>query len=348
MEGLDIKQLSATIRAIADEKNLPEETVLQAVEAAIAAAWRRDNGDRDMNVRAVLNQNDGTAKIIVHYDVVETPEGIGQITLEEAKKIDKDALLNGVIEQEYEATSFGRVAAQTAKQVLMQKLREYERESLAREYDDKVGKLITGTVARVEPRVVRIELGHGEGIMPASEQIPGERLMVGSRVRVLLKNIDRESNRGPTIILSRADPNFVKLLFIQEVPETETGAVEIKAIAREAGRRTKIAVYSGNNEIDPVGTFVGTKGVRVQAVMNEIGDSEKIDIITYDNDSRNYIANALSPAEIDRIDLYEDEKKATVYVAPQQQSVAIGKQGQNVRLASQLTGYSIDIVADGE
>ena len=344
MEGLDIKQLSTAMRAIADEKNLPEETVLQAVEVAIAAAWRRDNGDRDMNVRAILNQNDGTAKIIVHYDVVENPEGIGQISLEEAKKIDKDALLNGVIEQEYEAKSFGRVAAQTAKQVLMQKLREFERENLAREYDGKVGKLITGTVARIEPRVIRIELGRGEGIMPASEQIPGERLAVGSRVRVLLKNIDREGNRGPTIILSRADPLFVKLLFIQEVPETETGAVEIKAIAREAGRRTKIAVYSSNNEIDPVGTFVGTKGVRVQAVMNEVGDTEKIDIITYDSDVRNYIANALSPAEIDRIDLDEENRKATVYVAPQQQSIAIGKQGQNVRLASQLTGYSLDIV----
>ena len=346
MEGLDIKQLSTAMRAIADEKNLPEETVLQAVEVAIAAAWRRDNGDRDMNVRAILNQNDGTAKIIVHYDVVENPEGIGQISLEEAKKIDKDALLNGVIEQEYEAKSFGRVAAQTAKQVLMQKLREFERENLAREYDGKVGKLITGTVARIEPRVIRIELGRGEGIMPASEQIPGERLAVGSRVRVLLKNIDREGNRGPTIILSRADPLFVKLLFIQEVPETETGAVEIKAIAREAGRRTKIAVYSSNNEIDPVGTFVGTKGVRVQAVMNEIGDTEKIDIITYDSDVRNYIANALSPAEIDRIDLDEENHKATVYVAPQQQSIAIGKQGQNVRFASQLTGYSLDIVTD--
>lgn len=346
MEGLDIKQLSTAMRAIADEKNLPEETVLQAVEVAIAAAWRRDNGDRDMNVRAILNQNDGTAKIIVHYDVVENPEGIGQISLEEAKKIDKDALLNGVIEQEYEAKSFGRVAAQTAKQVLMQKLHEFERENLAREYDGKVGKLITGTVARIEPRVIRIELGRGEGIMPASEQIPGERLAVGSRVRVLLKNIDREGNRGPTIILSRADPLFVKLLFIQEVPETETGAVEIKAIAREAGRRTKIAVYSSNNEIDPVGTFVGTKGVRVQAVMNEVGDTEKIDIITYDSDVRNYIANALSPAEIDRIDLDEENHKATVYVAPQQQSIAIGKQGQNVRLASQLTGYSLDIVTD--
>lgn len=346
MEGLDIKQMATAIRAIADEKNLPEETVAQAVEAAIAAAWRRDNGDRDMNVRAILNQNDGTAKIIVHYDVVENPEGVGQITLEEAKKIDKDALLNGVIEQEYEAKSFGRVAAQTAKQVLIQKLREYEREALAREYDDKVGKLITGTVSRVEPRVVRIELGRGEGIMPIGEQIPGERLVVGSRVRVLLKKIDREGNRGPTIILSRADPEFVKLLFIQEVPETETGAVEIKAIAREAGRRTKIAVYSSNNEIDPVGTFVGTKGVRVQAVMNEIGDTEKIDIITYDSDIRNYIANALSPAEINRIDLDEANHKATVYVSPQQQSVAIGKQGQNVRLASVITGYTLDIATD--
>ena len=346
MEGLDIKQMATAIRAIADEKNLPEETVVQAVEAAIAAAWRRDNGDRDMNVRAILNQNDGTAKIIVHYDVVETPEGVGQITLEEAKEIDKDALLNGVIEQEYEAKSFGRVAAQTAKQVLIQKLREYEREALAREYDDKVGKLITGTVSRVEPRVVRIELGRGEGIMPIGEQIPGERLVVGSRVRVLLKKIDREGNRGPTIILSRADPEFVKLLFIQEVPETETGAVEIKAIAREAGRRTKIAVYSSNNEIDPVGTFVGTKGVRVQAVMNEIGDTEKIDIITYDSDIRNYIANALSPAEINRIDLDEANHKATVYVSPQQQSVAIGKQGQNVRLASVITGYTLDIATD--
>lgn len=346
MEGLDIKQMATAIRAIADEKNLPEETVAQAVEAAIAAAWRRDNGDRDMNVRAILNQNDGTAKIIVHYDVVENPEGVGQITLEEAKKIDKDALLNGVIEQEYEAKSFGRVAAQTAKQVLIQKLREYEREALAREYDDKVGKLITGTVSRVEPRVVRIELGRGEGIMPIGEQIPGERLVVGSRVRVLLKKIDREGNRGPTIILSRADPEFVKLLFIQEVPETETGAVEIKAIAREAGRRTKIAVYSSNNEIDPVGTFVGTKGVRVQAVMNEIGDTEKIDIITYDSDIRNYIANALSPAEINRIDLDEANRKATVYVSPQQQSVAIGKQGQNVRLASVITGYTLDIATD--
>lgn len=346
MEGLDIKQMITMVHSIADEKNLSEDEVMQAVEAAIAAAWRRDNGTREMNVRAELNREDGTAKVIVHYDVVETPEGIGQITLEEAKKIDKKALLGGVIEQEFEAKSFGRVAAQTAKQVLLQKLREFERETMANEYGNKIGKIITGTVIRVESRVIRLDLGHGEGIMPGSEQIPGEHLVTGSRIRALLKNIDRDSNRGPTIILSRADAQFVKLLFLQEVPEIETGAVEIKAIAREAGRRTKIAVYSSSSDIDPVGTFVGTKGVRVQAVMNEIGDTEKIDIITYDHDIRNYIANALSPAEISRIDINESDKTATVYVTEAQQSVAIGRQGQNVRLASQLTGYDIDIVTE--
>ena len=346
MEGLDIKQMITMVHSIADEKNLSEDEVMQAVEAAIAAAWRRDNGTREMNVRAELNREDGTAKVIVHYDVVETPEGIGQITLEEAKKIDKKALLGGVIEQELEAKSFGRVAAQTAKQVLLQKLREFERETMANEYGNKIGKIITGTVIRVESRVIRLDLGHGEGIMPGSEQIPGEHLVTGSRIRALLKNIDRDSNRGPTIILSRADAQFVKLLFLQEVPEIETGTVEIKAIAREAGRRTKIAVYSSSSDIDPVGTFVGTKGVRVQAVMNEIGDTEKIDIITYDHDIRNYIANALSPAEISRIDINESDKTATVYVTEAQQSVAIGRQGQNVRLASQLTGYDIDIVTE--
>lgn len=346
MEGLDIKQMITMVHSIADEKNLSEDEVMQAVEAAIAAAWRRDNGTREMNVRAELNREDGTAKVIIHYDVVEAPEGIGQITLEEAKKIDKKALLGGVIEQEFEAKSFGRVAAQTAKQVLLQKLREFERETMANEYGNKIGKIITGTVIRVESRVIRLDLGHGEGIMPGSEQIPGEHLVTGSRIRALLKNIDRDSNRGPTIILSRADAQFVKLLFLQEVPEIETGTVEIKAIAREAGRRTKIAVYSSSSDIDPVGTFVGTKGVRVQAVMNEIGDTEKIDIITYDHDIRNYIANALSPAEISRIDINESDKTATVYVTEAQQSVAIGRQGQNVRLASQLTGYDIDIVTE--
>jgi len=345
MEGLNLKQLAATVHAIAEEKNLPEETVLNVVEQAIAAAWRRDNGDRELNVRAILNQNKGTAKIIVTYDVVETPENASQLTLAEAKKIDKGALLEGIIEQEFEATTFGRVAAQTAKQVLLQKLREAEREVVAKEFDDKTGQILTGTVARIEPRVVRIEIGRGTGIMPASEQIPGEHLQVGSRIKALLKDIERDQ-RGPQIILSRAAPDFVKILFQQEVPEIDNGTVEIKAIAREAGRRTKIAVASSVPGVDPVGTFVGGKGVRVQAVMNEIGDNEKIDIVTWDADTKNFIANALSPAEISRIDINEPDKKATVYVAESQQSIAIGKQGQNVRLASSLTGYELDITTE--
>ena len=347
MEGLNLKQLATAVRAIAEEKNLPEDTVLDVVQQAIAAAWRHDHDDyRNAEIDAVLNQNDGTAKITVRYDVVEQPETVGQISLKDAKKIDKGALLAGVIEREFAATTFGRVAAQTAKQVILQKLREAEREIVAKEFDDKVGQILTGTVARVEPRVVRIELGHGEGIMPASEQIPNERLQVGARTKVLLKDIDRESGRGPTLILSRADANFVKILFQQEVPEIETGAVEIKAIAREAGKRTKIAVFSSVAGVDPVGTFVGSKGVRVQAVMNEIGDAEKIDIVTWDADVKNFIANALSPAEIQRIELNEADKTATVYVADAQQSVAIGKQGQNVRLASALTGYELDVATE--
>ncbi len=350
MDNIDLKQLAAMTKAIADEKNLSEETVREAIERAIAAAWRRDHEDyRNALVSAKLNSQNGTAKVTARYDVVEEPEATGQISLEDAKKIDKSALINGVIEEEFEAKSFGRVAAQTAKQVLVQTLRDDEREIVARQFEDKVGKIVSGTVARVDPRVAHIELGQGEGIMPGSEQIPGERLMVGARIKVLLKKIDREGGRGPAIILSRADKGFVKDLFEQEVPEVDDGTVEIKAIAREAGRRTKIAVFSNVPGVDPVGTFVGAKGVRVSAVINEIGDGEKIDIVTWDSDVKNFIANALSPAEISKIETAkndEGEDVATVYVIESQQSIAIGKQGQNVRLASQLTGYEISIATE--
>lgn len=345
MEGLNIKQLTAGVRAIAEEKNLPEEAVLDVIEQAIAAAWKHDNDAKDLNVRAILNTTDGTAKIIVHYDIVAEPENGGQLSLAEAKKIDKQALLEGVIEQEHDVKTLGRIAAQVAKQVLLQKLREAEREIVAKQFNDRVGEILTGVVSRIEPRVVRIDLGKGEGIMPPAEQVSGERLMVGSRIKVLLKDIERDQ-RGATIILSRAAADFVKDLFAQEVPEIEAGAVEIKAIAREAGKRTKIAVASSVPGVDPVGTFVGAKGVRVQAVMSEIGDAEKIDIVTFDKDTKNFIANALSPAEILSIDLDEAEKKAAVHVDDSQKSIAIGKQGQNVRLASGLTGYELEIVTE--
>lgn len=343
MQDLNVKQLVLAVRTIADEKNLPEETVMDVVQQAIAAAWRRDNGDREQNVRAELNTNDGSAKVYVQYEVVEDVENdANQLTVEEAKKYKKDAKVGDVVEESFEATAFGRVAAQTAKQVVLQKLREAEREVVMEEFSDKIGQVLTGTVQRVEPRLVRIELGKAIGILPGSEQIPGEYYGIGSRVKVFLKDIDRE-NRGPQLILSRANEEFVEYLFRQEVPEMETGAVEIKAIAREAGKRTKLAVRSTVPGVDPVGTFVGGHGTRVNAVMNEIGDQEKIDIITFDEDTKNFIANALSPAEISKIEIDDKEKRAKVFVDESQQSIAIGRQGQNVRLASKLTGYELDI-----
>lgn len=343
MEDLNVKQLILAIHTISEEKNLPEEVVMDVVQQAIAAAWRRDNGDRDQSVRCELNTVKGTAKVFVQYEVVEEVENeASQMTVDQAAKLKKGAKLGETVEEEFEASAFGRVAAQTAKQVVLQKLREAEREVVMEEFSDKIGSVLVGIVQRVEPRVVRLELGKATGILPASEQIPGEYYGIGSRIKVYLKDIDRE-NRGPQLILSRANEEFIEYLFRQEVPEMETGAVEIKAIAREAGKRTKIAVRSTVPGIDPVGTFVGGHGTRVGAVMNEIGEQEKIDITPYDDDIKNFIANALSPAEISRIELDEEGKRAKVFVNEDQQSIAIGRQGQNVRLASKLTGYELDI-----
>ncbi|MDB5176880.1 MAG: nusA [Candidatus Saccharibacteria bacterium] len=343
MEDLNIKQLTLAVRTIAEEKNLPEETVLAVIEQAIAAAWRRDNGERDQEVRAELNVNDGTATVYVAREVVEAVGSDAvEISLAEAKKVKKDAELGDTVEEKHEVTSFGRVAAQTAKQVVLQRLREAEREVVLAEYEDKIGTVVNGTVQRVEPRVIRVELGKATGIIPQSEQIQGEFYSIGSRIKVFIKDIERD-NRGPQLILSRGNEQFVEYLFRQEVPEMETGAVEIKAIAREAGRRTKLAVASTVPGVDPVGTFVGGHGTRVQAVMNEIGDQEKIDIVTFDESSEQFIRNALSPAEVAKVEIDEKEKRAKVFVNEDQQSIAIGRGGQNVRLASRLTGYELDI-----
>lgn len=343
MEDLNIKQLTLAVRTIAEEKNLPEETVLDVIEQAIAAAWRRDNGERDQDVRAELNVNDGTATVYVRWTVVDTVENpAAELTIEEAQEKKPDAKLEDVIEESHEVTTFGRVAAQTAKQVVLQRLREAEREVVLEEYEDKIGTIVTGVVQRVEPRVVRVELGKAVGIIPQSEQIQGEFYSIGSRIKVFIKDIERD-NRGPQLILSRANEAFVEFLFRQEVPEMESGAVEIKAIAREAGRRTKLAVFSSVPGVDPVGTFVGGHGTRVQAVMNEVGDQEKIDIIPFSDNSEEFIRSALGPAEVVRVEIDAETKRAKVYVNEDQQSIAIGRAGQNVRLASKLTGYELDI-----
>lgn len=342
---LQIKQLVAAVKQLADEKNLPEDIVHEAVEQALAAAYRKDFGEREQNVTVQLNANTGDMTATTSYDVVEddaVENDAQQLTVEQAKKFKSDAKVGDVVTEVAHPTTFGRVAAQTAKQVILQRLREAERDIIMNEYEDKIGTVIVGTVQRVEPRLVRVDLGKATGIIPASEQIQGEYYGVGARIKVFLKDVER-GNRGPQLVLSRANEQFIEYLFRQEVPEMETGAVEIKGIARQAGLRTKLAVASTVPGVDPVGTFVGGHGTRVQAVMNEIGDQEKIDIITYSEDIETYIKNALSPTEVIRVEINKESKHAKVIVDQSQLSIAIGKAGQNVRLASKLTGYELDI-----
>src|SRR5690606_35892896 len=241
----------------------------------------------------------------------------------------------------------GRVAAQTAKQVILQRLREAEREIVMAEFEDKIGTVVNGIVGRVEGNIVRMELGKAQAIMPRSEQIQNERHHPGQRLKVYLKDIER-GFRGPQLVVSRSCPEFIEWLSRAEVPEMESGAVQIKAIAREAGIRSKIAVASTVPGVDPVGTVVGGHGTRVNAVMSEVGDSEKIDIVIWDEDTKTFINNALSPTKVNKVSLDENTKKAVVEVDEDQLSIAIGKAGQNVRLASKLTGYDIDIKSSKE
>ena len=337
---LDLKQMIAMVDIIAEEKNLPKETVIDVIQQAIAAAWRRENGEKDMNVRCELDLNTGEADVYVQREVVE--DGIAYIPETEIPQSEAGGKeLGDIVEEKHKVGAFGRVASQTAKQVVLQRLRDAERDAVLLMFEDKIGTVVNGTIVRVEPKLVRVDLGKATGIMPRSEQIEGEYYAVGSRIKVYIKNIDR-GERSSALILSRGCKEFIEHLFRQEVPEIEAGSVEIKAIAREAGRRTKIAVAATVPGIDPVGSFVGGRGVRVQAVMNEIGEREKIDIVNWSDNASEFIREALSPAEIQKVEI--NGKKATVYVDKEQQSITIGRYGQNVRLASELTGYDLDVV----
>ncbi len=344
----------AAINQISDEKSLPREIIIETVEAALAAAYKKDYGDKDQEARAELDQTSGeisiyVTKTVVPDDAVEN--SFLQIGLSDAKKIDSKTKVGteeepNTVTYRDEPEGFGRVAAQTAKQVIIQRIREAEREIIFTEYKDKEGLVLNGTVQRVEGNTVYVDLGKANGVLFAGEQIPNERYYNGQRLKVYLVRVE-QTTRGPQIVLSRAHPQMVSHLFALEVPEIEPGSVEIKAIAREAGVRTKIAVQSNADGVDAVGTFVGGRGSRVQAVMGDLGE-EKIDIILYSEDPKTFITNALSPTKVVDVTLHEDEKKAIVKVPEDQLSLAIGKQGQNVRLAAKLTGWNIDITSADE
>jgi N utilization substance protein A len=343
---MDFKQLASAIRLIADEKNLPEEQVQDIVQQALAAAWRRDYGDREQEVRVNMNLNTGEVSAYITKEIVENVENPQmQMSLGDAQAMKKNAKVGETIEIYQKVEEFGRVAAQTAKQVILQRLREAEREIVMAEYEDKIGTVVNGVVNRVEGRIVRVELGKAQGIMPSSEQIQGERYYPGQRLKFFLKDVEK-GFRGPQLIVSRGNKEFVEQLFRAEVPEMDNDAVEIKEIAREPGVRSKIAVSSNVQGVDPVGTFVGGHGTRINAVRDEIGNQEMIDIVVWNEDSATFIANAMKPANVARVDINQAKQKATVVVEEDQLSIAIGKSGQNVRLAGKLTGYELDVEAD--
>lgn len=342
---MDMKQLAMAVKVIAEEKNLSEEVVQEIVEQALAAAYKRDYGDREQEVRVTMNLNTGDVDAYVSKEIVETVEDAHfEIDLNHAQVIRKNAAVGETVEIHEKVNDFGRVAAQTAKQVILQRLREAERETVLTEYEDKIGTVLNGIVSRVEGNIVRVELGKAQGIMPRSEQIQSERYYPGQRIKVYLKDVER-GFRGPQLVVSRGCKEFIEWLFRGEVPEMENGSVEIKDIAREAGVRSKIAVHSTVPGVDPVGTFVGGHGTRVNAVMGEVGEQEKIDIVVWSEDLKTYIVNALSPTRVNKVTIDEQSKKAVVMVPEDQLSIAIGKSGQNVRLASKLSGYDIDIVS---
>lgn len=373
---IDFKQFTSAIKQIAEEKGISEERVFETINYAIASAYKKDYGRKSQIIRARLDPETGRISIWQVKYVVEGVDDEGYLTgfvikkedeeerlktesdgedikvkfnpdkhilLEEAKKTDPglkpgDELVLPLEEKE----DFGRIAAQTAKQVIVQRLREAERDSIAEEYKKLIGSVVSGTVQRHEGRAVYLDIGRTLGLLPPAEQSPLDSYSIGRRFRVLILMID-ETPRGPQVILSRSHPKLVEKLFEIEVPEISAGSVQVKTVSREAGSRSKIAATSSESRVDPIGSLVGQKGIRVQTVINELS-GEKIDIIEWSDDAAKFIANSLSPAKVLEVKIVDSDKKhALVEVAEDQFSLAIGKRGQNVRLAAKLTGWKIDV-----
>lgn len=327
--------------ALQEEKGIDKEELITAIEASIESSYRKNYGNAQ-SVEVNFDRNSGEIKVYTTWNVVdEVVDPDKEKTLEEALEIDENAVIGGICRKETAPKDFGRIAAQNAKQLIFQKIKEAERDIIYNEYLERQDEVINGLITRVERNNVFVDIGDGEGILLPKEQIKGEEYKPGKRLKVYLLNV-KKTTKGPQISLSRTYPGLVKRLFEEEVPEIYDGVVDIISIAREAGSRTKIAMKANDENVDPVGACVGFKGSRVQNIINELG-GEKIDVIKYSDDIKEYIANALSPAKVIEIIPNEKEKTAYAVVDDFQFSLAIGKEGQNVRLAAKLTGWKIDI-----
>jgi len=334
------------IEQIAKEKGIKEDVLFEAIDAALVTAYKKNYGT-SQNVKVTINRQNGDVDVFAKKTVVEVPkDDLLEISLEEAKKINRNYDIGDIVEIKVTPKNFGRIAAQTAKQVVVQRIREAERINVYEEFINKEDEIVTGLVQRKEKNNVYIDLGKTEAILGPNEQVPGETYNIGDRIKTYVVEV-KKTTKGPQVILSRTHPGLVKRLFELEVPEIKEGIVEIKSISREAGSRTKMAVYSHDENVDAVGACVGQKGQRVQVIVDELR-GEKIDIIEWSSDLAVFVTNALSPAKVISVKINKEENTANVVVSDSQLSLAIGKEGQNARLAAKLTGCKIDIKSESQ
>ncbi|HEV2126277.1 MAG TPA: transcription termination factor NusA, partial [Chloroflexota bacterium] len=343
---------SASLAQLTAEKGLQKDELIEMVEAAMVSAYKKDfAGNEEKNIAVRMEPQTGVPRVYEVFDVVEDAQDVEdpnlQVPLVEARKMNPKAQIGGTVEREVTPPNFGRIGAQTAKQVILQRIREAERDHVHGEFIDREGDIISGVVRRIDPRGIVLETGAGgkaEALLPPGEQVPTERHRMGQRIRVYLMEVNR-ALKGPMLIVSRAHRNFVRRLMELEIPEIFNGIVEIRAIAREPGNRSKVAVYSRQAGLDPVGACVGQRGMRIQNIVNELS-GERIDVIPWNEDPTKFVAAALSPARVLTVQIDEHKKTASVTVPESQLSLAIGKEGQNARLAARLTGWRVDIKSD--
>ena len=347
MKAIDNKELILSLEELEKEKGIKKSYVIEAIETSLVTAYKR-NFDSLENVKVDIDKQTGATHIYAIKDVMEeAKDEATEISLEDAHKINKSLKLGDQVDVEIVPKDFGRIAAQTAKQVIIQKLREVERDLIFNEFNDRKGEIVSGIIQKADKNIVVMDLGRLEGVMPTKEQVPTEHYHVNDKIKAYVMDVERGQKGAPQVLLSRSHPDFVRKLLELEIPEIYEGVIEIKSVSRDPGNRSKVAVYSPDPNIDPVGSCVGQKGVRIQNVINEL-HGEKIDVIEWNSDPSIFIASALLPAKIMAVDIKEEDKFAQVIVLDDQLSLAIGKAGQNARLAAKLTGWKIDIKSESQ
>ena len=347
-KAIDSKEMLLAMEELEKENGMEPGSLMEAIETALVTAYKRDFDSTADNAKVVVDKETGDYHVFVEKEVVEEVEdGNIQISVEDAKKINKSLVVGDTAQIEIMPKNFGRIAAGTAKQVIIQKIREASREFLFNEFSDRKGEIVSGLIQKADGGIVVVDLGRLEGVMPLKEQVPTEKYHVNDKIRAYVLDVEKGAKGAPQVIISRAHADFVRKLFELEIPEIYEGVIEIKSVSRDAGSRSKVAVYSPNENIDPVGSCVGQKGIRIQNIINELG-GEKIDVIEWNEDPATFISAALLPAQVLAVDIKEEEKFAQVIVPDDQLSLAIGKSGQNARLAAKLTNWKIDIKSESQ